>query len=122
MSLNPKHTKKLRQHLRNDMTETEVMLWSRLKGKQFLGYKIRRQYGVGNYIIDFYCPKLKLGIEVDGHSHYTAAGIKHDKDRDNFISNEDIELIRITNTEVRENLDGVLEYLAQEFKKRNKRW
>ncbi len=66
MVLNSKSSKKFRQHLRNNMTEAEVMLWSKLKGKQFLGYKIRRQYGVGKYVIDFYCPQIKVGIEVDG--------------------------------------------------------
>ncbi len=69
MAFNPKRTKNFRQYLRNNVTETEVILWSRLKGKQLLGYKIRRQYGVGKYAIDFYCPQLKLGIEIDGESH-----------------------------------------------------
>lgn len=117
MTLNPKRTKKLRQHLRTNMTEAEVMLWSRLKGKQLLGYKVRRQYGVGRYVIDFYCPKLKLGIEVDGESHFTPKGKIHDKERNNFITNEGIKLIRIINTEIYENLDGVIELLAQKFQK-----
>lgn len=122
MTLNPKHSKKLRQHLRNNMTETEVMLWSRLKGRQLLGYKVRRQYGVGNYVIDFYCPKLKLGIEVDGESHFTAKGLKHDKIRKDYISGEGIELIRITTADINDNLDGVVDYIAREFKIREDRW
>lgn len=122
MTLNPKQTKKLRQHLRNNMTETEVMLWSRLKGKQLLGYKVRRQYGVGNYVIDFYCPQLKLGIEVDGESHFTRKGLNHDKNRDDYISNEGIELIRVTTTDINDNLDGVVEYLARKFQNREDHW
>lgn len=122
MSLNPKKSKKFRQQLRNNMTKAEVMLWNRLKGKQLLGYKIRRQYGVGKYVIDFYCPKVKLGIEIDGDSHFTEKGLKHDGERDDYISNENIELIRITNTEIYENLDAVVKYLADEFQKRPDRW
>lgn len=122
MTLNPKQTKRLRQHLRNNMTETEVMLWSRLKGKQLLGYKVRRQYGVGNYVIDFYCPQLKLGIEVDGESHFTRKGLNHDKNRDDYISNEGIELIRVTTTDINDNLDGVVEYLARKFQNREDHW
>lgn len=121
-SLNPKKTKKIRQHLRNNMTETEVMLWNRLKGKQLLGYKIRRQYGIGKYVIDFYCPRIKVGIEIDGRSHFTPNGLKHDQERDEFITGEEIELIRVTNTDIRENIDGVVEYLVDEFRQRANRW
>lgn len=122
MTLNPKKTKKLRQHLRNNMTKTEIMLWNRLKGKQLKGFKIRRQYGVGSYIIDFYCPKLKLGIEIDGESHYKKDGIEHDRIRDQFLKEQGIDLLRIPTTEIKHNLEGVIEYLAGEFNKRNPQW
>lgn len=88
MALNAKDSKKLRQHLRNNMTETEIRLWSKLKGKQVLDYKVRRQYGIGNYIVDFYCPRLKLALEVGGDSHYTPEGRKHDKKRDTYIQSK----------------------------------
>ncbi len=122
MALNPKHSKKLRQHFRNNMPRTEVLLWNRIKGKQILGYKIRRQYGVGNYVIDFYCPKLKLGIEIDGDSHFTVEGLNHDRIRNNYIAGKGIELLRVTTTEIYDNMDGVLEYVAREFQKREDRW
>ena len=122
MALNPKHSKKLRQHLRNNMPRTEVLLWNRIKGKQILGYKIRRQYGVGNYVIDFYCPKLKLGIEIDGDSHFTVKGLNHDRIRNNYIAGKGIELLRVTTTEIYDNMDGVLEYIVREFQKREDRW
>lgn len=122
MTLNPKKTKKLRQYLRNNMPQAEVILWSKLKGKQLLEYKIRRQYGVGKYVIDFYCPKLKLGIEVDGPSHYTVEGKEHDRNREDFIESEGIKLIRIVNIEIYENLDGVIDFLSQEFQKRKDWW
>jgi len=122
MSLNPKHSKNLRKHLRNNMTQTEVMLWNKLKGKQLLGYKVRRQYGIADYIVDFYCPRLKLAIEVDGDSHYTRKGKKHDIKRDEFIQNKGIKILRIPTIEVYANLDGVIEYLAQKFKERQDYW
>lgn len=94
------------------------MLWDKLKGKQLLGYKIRRQHGIGNYVIDFYCPELRIGIEVDGDSHFTPKGKISDRIKDKLIAKEGIHLIRIINTEIEENLDGVMEYLATEFQKK----
>jgi len=58
-----------RKFLRNHPTYTEFLMWKQLKSKRLCGYKFRRQYSVDKYVIDFYCPKLKLAIEVDGISH-----------------------------------------------------
>ncbi|MFA5070711.1 MAG: endonuclease domain-containing protein [Patescibacteria group bacterium] len=74
-----------RRTLRHNMTEAEVFLWVRLKNRQVLGYKFRRQYSVGYFVIDFYCPKLKLAIEVDGLSHFTKDTIEYDKRREEYI-------------------------------------
>lgn len=104
------------------MPETEVKLWRRLKGRQLSGYKIRRQYGIGKYVIDFYCPKLKMGIEIDGDSHFTVKGINHDKVRNNYIKKEGINLIRIPSSEVNDNLDGVIKFISGEFEKCKDRW
>ena len=60
-----------RKELRNNMTKAEKILWEYLKNKKLEGYKFRRQYSVDSFIIDFYCPKVKLGIEVDGEVHFT---------------------------------------------------
>src|SRR4030042_3129687 len=60
-----------RKTLRRNLPLAEVILWNRLKGKQLEGYKFRRQYSVEHFVIDFYCPKLKLALEVDGDSHFT---------------------------------------------------
>ena len=67
--LNKSSQTPIRKFLRNHSTVPEKLLWEKLKGKQLLGFKFRRQHGIGNYIVDFYCPKLKLGIEIDGVSH-----------------------------------------------------
>lgn len=109
---NPKHTKKQRKHLRNNMTRAEVIHWSRLKGRKLKGYKFRRQHGIGNYIVDFYCPKLNLAIEVDGKTHYTSEGKQHDNDKESYLEELGIAILRFTNPQVKQNLDGVINQIA----------
>jgi very-short-patch-repair endonuclease len=65
---NLKINKKKRQYLRNNATKAEKILWQKLKNSR-LGYKFRRQHSIKEYITDFYCPKLKLIIEIDGDVH-----------------------------------------------------
>jgi len=105
-----------RGELRNNQTETERTLWLELKGGQ-LGHKFRRQFGVGPYIIDFYCPQVRLGIEVDGGNHFTTEGVEYDLQRGDFLGGRDIRLLRFTNQEVQQNLDQVLEVIKQELLK-----
>src|SRR3989344_10985 len=92
-----------RKMLRNNLTETEKILWSCLKGKNLVGFKFRRQYSVGRYILDFYCPKLKLAIEIDGDAHFTKDVIEYDKVRQHLIEDFSIRFLRFTNTEIRNN-------------------
>ena len=63
-----KHTK-TRKALRNNTPPAELILWTHLKRKRFRGLKFRRQYGIDRHVVDFYCPKLRLAIEVDGINH-----------------------------------------------------
>ncbi|MCK4716170.1 MAG: DUF559 domain-containing protein, partial [Candidatus Marinimicrobia bacterium] len=93
--------------------EAEIILWSKLKGKQIYGYKFRRQYSVGPYVIDFYCPKMKLAIEVDGVSHFQPGSETRDSKRQKFIENYDIRFLRCINTDIYENLDGVIEKIRE---------
>lgn len=58
-----------RRELRNNSTKAESLLWQQLKGKQVAGFKFRRQYSVGKFVLDFYCAERKLAIELDGSSH-----------------------------------------------------
>lgn len=55
--------------LRKNMTLTEILLWQQIKGKQLLGYDFHRQKPIDEYVVDFYCPRLKLVLEIDGDSH-----------------------------------------------------
>jgi very-short-patch-repair endonuclease len=108
--------KEKRQRLRNSMTEEEVILWSRLKSRQVGGYKFRRQYGVGPFVVDFYCPEKKLAVEVDGGGHFEDDAIQKDRKRQSAIEKFGIRFLRITNLDIRKNLQGVLMAIEDSLK------
>ncbi len=89
------------------MTKAEVLLWGRIKNHQILGYKFRRQHGVGRFILDFYCAKLKLAIEIDGSHHAKAEIEEHDESRTKYLNDYNIIVLRYWNNEVINNIDGV---------------
>jgi very-short-patch-repair endonuclease len=111
---NRKSEREKRRQLRASMPDAEVILWSKLKGRQLLGCKFRRQYSVGCYVIDFFTVEVKLGIEIDGDSHFAEGGPAHDQKRQHFIESFGITIVRFLNTEVYDNLDGVLETIGRE--------
>ena len=96
-----------RRALRHSMSKAEVILWKELSRKQLHGYKFRRQYGVDQYVLDFYCPHLKLAIEVDGDSHFMPGAEEQDKTRQEYNEAFGIRFLRFTNADVCENIDGV---------------
>jgi very-short-patch-repair endonuclease len=71
------------------------------------GYKFRRQYGIDQYVLDFYCPHLKLAIEIDGDSHFVAGAEEYDQARQEHIEAYGIQFLRFTNSDVYENLCSV---------------
>jgi len=93
------------------MTKAEIILWSKLKGKQ-LGYKFRRQHGIGKFIVDFYCPVLKMIIEVDGDVHGFDNQIIKDRSRQTFLESLGFTICRYTNNDVIKNIGGVLDDLV----------
>ena len=84
-SFNRKEKEVQRKELRSNGTKYEATLWLILKNRQIDGVRFRRQFSVGEYILDFYCPELKLGIELDGQGHYTIEGSLRDGSRDNSL-------------------------------------
>jgi very-short-patch-repair endonuclease len=110
--------KEKRRQLRNTMPVAEVILWSRLKGRQILGCKFRRQHSVGAYILDFYSPEIRFGIELDGDSHYEVGAKEYDERRTQFIDGFNIKIIRVLNTDIYDNLDGILEMIGNEVLRR----
>ena len=114
---NKHNLKAVRQKLRSDLSKPEQAVWYWLKGKNFKGYKFRRQYSIGNYILDFYCPKLRLGIEIDGDSHFENDQARfQDIERDNYLTGQNIRILRFTNAEVLDNIDGVINKLSESIK------
>ena len=111
---NPENLKH-RRALRSEMTRAENKLWLRLRGKQFEGVKFRRQHGIGSYIVDFYCPERLIVVEVDGDVHSEATQIVRDRNREEHLSGLGLRVIRYTNDEVLNNLEGVLEDLIMKL-------
>ncbi len=115
-TFNRKSQKLKRQYLRNNATKTERILWSKLKEKQLLGKKFRRQHGIGPFIVDFYCHECKLAIEIDGSVHWTEAAKEYDRNREEYIKQYGVHFLRFTNSDIVENLEMVLTTIAEEIK------
>lgn len=108
---NHKRYTALRKDLRNDATKAERTLWKYLRNKQFGGYKFRRQHGIDSYIVDFYCPVLKLIIELDGWVHGEEEQRKKDQIKQKFLERERFLVVRYMNAQVRYELQAVLQDL-----------
>jgi very-short-patch-repair endonuclease len=106
-----------RKELRKNQTEPEKILWQYLRNRQLNGYKFFRQYGIGEYIADFYSSQLKLVIEIDGDSHFTDEAVEYDKIRTQFFNSLGIEVIRFTNENVIRNIEGVIYRISERIKK-----
>ena len=107
---NDKQLKIKRRELRSNMPKPEQILWYYLRSKNLKGYKFRRQFSIGNFILDFFCPKLKLAIEIDGDSHFlNDKTINYDKKREEFLVNGKTTILRFTNDEVTNNIEAVVE-------------
>lgn len=101
--------------LRSSMTDAERALWVKLRGKQLLGLQFYRQKTLGNYIVDFYCAAARLVIEVDGSQHYQPDGATQDALRDCYLKSLGLEVLRFSNLEVLQNMEGVLAVISQEL-------
>jgi len=104
------------KELRQNLTPAEAILWVYIKNKK-LGYKFRRQYVIHNFILDFYCIELKLGIEVDGGVHLDITNQINDEIREGLLLENGIKIIRFTNEEVYEDIDLVLQNIRDEILK-----
>jgi very-short-patch-repair endonuclease len=99
--------KDLRRKLRNGQTDAERKVWNILRSRKILDLRFLRQYGVKNYILDFYCPEIKLAIEVDGGQHNEEVEKLSDADRTRLMGLYGITVIRFWNNDVMGNLEGV---------------
>ena len=106
--------KEFRRDLRKGMTSAEVVLWKMLSGRRLDGLKFRRQFGVGPYVLDFYCPELRLAIELDGAAHDTPEAIHYDRKRTAWLTEEfGIRVLRFRNEQVFETPDSVIEEIRK---------
>lgn len=97
------------QTLRKEMTKQENLLWYGFLRKHPMQF--RRQYIIGNYIVDFYCHKAKLVIELDGSQHYETDHVAADMQRDIYLQQQGLTVLRIPNNAVTENFRGVCEHV-----------
>jgi uncharacterized protein (TIGR02266 family) len=102
--------------LRQRSTEAEKILWRLLRARQFFGLKFRRQYPVGPNIVDFYCAACGIAIELDGGQHFEANAQSYDQRRTTYLSANGVRVLRFTNREAFQEIDGVLEVLRRECK------
>lgn len=98
--------------LRRSQTPQEVILWARLRRNQ-LGFKCKRQYSVGPYVLDFYFPLKKLAIEIDGSQHIENKD--YDIERTEYLSVLGIKVLRFWNNEVNNNIHGVVDSIMREL-------
>ena len=110
-------TKQMRRKLRAALTPAEAALWRALQKSQVHNRKFRRQHSVGPYVVDFYCPAEKLVIELDGAAHDSPGAVMSDEKRTAFLISAGLKILRIENRHVFENLDGVIEQIAQQFRR-----
>jgi very-short-patch-repair endonuclease len=114
------HLEKYRKKLRKNQTPAESVLWKFIKNNQIKDTRFRRQFSVGNYILDFYCRKLKLGIELDGNAHFTESGIEKDKERDNYLNELGITVMRFENDLIIKRLETVLSLIEDKIQELSK--
>ncbi len=101
--------------LRKNTTEAEKALWEKLKQKQLGGYKFRRQHPIHKFIVDFYCHKLKLVVEVDGGYHNEPEQRGKDKKRTELLESQGVKVIRFSNDDVLKRISDVIEKIKKEI-------
>jgi len=104
--------KQRRRELRRNQTEAEKVLWAHLRNRQFYDMKFFRQYSIGPYILDFYCPTMKLAVELDGGQHNQCENKEYDSARSEYLKARAIDVIRFWNHEVLLEIQSVLAELV----------
>jgi very-short-patch-repair endonuclease len=114
----PRETIEKARKLRRRLTPPEARLWFAIKDRKLEGLKFRRQHPIGQYVLDFYCPAARLAVEVDGQGHEHPEQIEADERRTRWLGTRGVRVMRVVAEEVRVNLDGVLESILVEVRKR----
>ena len=102
------------RQLRENMTDAERHIWAKLRMKQLNGHQFYRQKPIGDYIVDFFCPRAKLVVELDGDQHFSDETIEYDRVRDEYLGSLGLRVLRFTNTDVLTHIEGVIESIEGE--------
>ena len=106
--------RQIRRALRNNATPSERLLWHYLRKRQLLGLKFRRQYGIRRFIVDFYCPEVRLAIEIDGDTHFVSESIrKRDRNRQHRLEALGVHILRFLSSDVLNNTDEVVNIIEK---------
>ena len=97
------------RQLRKNMTDSEKALWSRLRNRQLLGIQFYRQKPIGEHIVDFFAPRVKLVVEVDGSQHMVGDHVQKDRIRDGYLASLGLKVLRFHSREVLKESDAVVE-------------
>ena len=104
--------------LRRNLTDSEQVLWHRLRAKRILGVQFYRQKPLGRYIVDFFAPRVKLVVEVDGSQHFEGNHLRKDKHRDQYLFGLGLKVLRFDSRVVLTETDAVVEVIYKETKER----
>jgi very-short-patch-repair endonuclease len=104
-----KSLKERRRELRKNQTEVEKRLWEELRGRRLNGFKFYRQYSIGPYVVDFYCSRFRLAIELDGKHHGESESFIYDQERERYFKSVNVQTVRFWNDVIMNDIDGVLE-------------
>ncbi len=113
---NPK-LKDLAKNLRNNSTRAEIILWNYLKGKKLKGYDFHRQKPIENFIVDFFCNKLTLAIELDGYTHGFEEVLVKDEIKEKRLTDLGVTVLRFTDRDVIDNIESVLKSIEDSIDK-----
>jgi very-short-patch-repair endonuclease len=106
------------RHLRQNLTDSERALWQRLRGKQLKGIQFYRQKPIGEYIVDFYAPKAKLVIELDGSQHFEAHHVEKDREREKYLGQLGLMVLRFNSRQVLKETDAIMEFIYRKIVER----
>jgi len=96
-----------RRELRKKATLQEKLLWEKLRNRK-IGFKFKRQYSIGGYILDFYCAEKRLIVELDGEVHNTKEAVEYDEVRDRYFSELGYKTVRFLNKEIDDDIEKVI--------------
>ena len=117
LKYSPKLKTSARQ-LRQNLTDSERALWRKLRGKQLAEVQFYRQKPLGDYIVDFYAPKAKLVIEIDGSQHFEEPHAEKDRKRDEYLSSLGLLVLRFDSRQALKETEGVLEVIYRTIRDR----